>query len=263
MDYTMNGPLLDELPVGACEIAKPPRRTSGSLSSTTTIHHHGHPITTDSIRPLKTCISTGHFPDDLLVHGYVGSVSQPTVHYSRVYPVFPRDSTGFPNGKRGRMRKSFAASSRNVAHLYLTSAVTLDSGMHTTILRAPLSLPLPSEDGSPVTVVVKLAHQVCGAHQRLMEEAALFNAISPLFDEDLPYSRPESSSDHDGSGENTGSGDTSNVPKFYGFYLPVRKDGSMRFRAHAEGCDEGCQREVQWMTPILLLEESAETVVAD
>ncbi|RDX52437.1 hypothetical protein OH76DRAFT_157787 [Lentinus brumalis] len=248
MDHTANRALLAELPHGACEVAKPPRRTSGRVSSTTKCHHL---ITTDPIHPLKTSISSGRFPDDLLVYGDVGS----TVHYSRVYPVLPRDSTGFPHGKRGRMRKSFPASSRNVAHLYLTSAVTLDAGPQTTVLRAPLSLPHRASGGSLATVVVKLAQNLCGAHQRLTEEAELFNAVSPVLGEEPPHGRPDNPQELEV--------ERADIPTFYGFYLPVRKDGSMRFRAHDECCDEGCECEVRWMTPILLLEESAETVVAE
>ncbi|RPD61827.1 hypothetical protein L226DRAFT_570149 [Lentinus tigrinus ALCF2SS1-7] len=256
MHSTMDRSFLEELPTEACAEAKPTRQTSNCVPLATAAPLPT--ITTDSIYTLKTSISTEHFPDDLLVHGNVESVSQATIHYSRVYPIFPRDYTGFPGGKRGRMRKWFAdaALSRNVAHLHLASAVQLLSDAHATVLRAPLSLPHESDDGSLVSVVVKIAHHTCGAHQRLVEEAELFNAISPLLEDDPAQNEP----DADENAENR----EVKIPRFYGFYLPVRKDGSMRFRSHGELCDEECQQEVPWMTPILLLGgETEETALED
>ena len=204
-------------------------------------------ISPDQATPLKWSIPSDQFPDDLLVHDNSALKSFTTTHYARVYPVFPRDSTKFPNGKRGRMRKWFdvAALSRNVAHLHLNSADTLASDAQIAVLRAPLSLPHGPEDASLVSVVAKVAHHTCGAHHRLLVEAELFNIISPLVEEKLE------------GGENV------NIPRFYGLYLPVRKDGSTRFRSHGEGCNEDCRQEVLWKTPILLLEECAETVVTD
>ncbi|KAI0708556.1 hypothetical protein C8Q76DRAFT_799806 [Earliella scabrosa] len=203
------------------------------------------PVDVKTLPRLTAALSDEDLPDDLLVydhHGLSGCATPMPVHYARYYPSLFRDSSGF-HGKRGRMRKHFSASLRNVAHLDLNSSIQLAAGPQATVLRAPLSLPHHAEGGKTVSIAVKVARGVCGAHQSLMEEGSLFSSVSRSL-----------------THENDGNGDR--IPNFYGCYLRVRKDGSMKARSHDEGCDAECEREVFWASPILLMEECEETVCA-
>ncbi|KAI0752594.1 hypothetical protein C8Q80DRAFT_464034 [Daedaleopsis nitida] len=216
---------------------------SGSVTPQTVVNHPH----LENTNALRTVLAEDHYPDDLLVYdssARTGRATRHPIHYARLYPVLLRDSSGFPNGKRGRMPKYFSTSLRNVAHLYLDSAELLDSGSRSVVYRAPVTLP-PRKSQQSASVVAKLAHATCGAHQYLLEEAALFDNISRAYPLD----------DADTSAEE--------FPKFYGCYLPVRKDGSIRVRSHGEECDEGCEREVLWASPIVLLEQREDTAVAE
>lgn len=252
---------LRELPRNVYERTPSKRRSSPSIPATLLPKYVAPNV--DSIPALNVIIRDECLPDDLMVYdrlGITGRIAQTPIHYARFYPVLPRDSSGYPNGKRGRMHKYFSAPLRHVAHLYLDCAAQLSSGSQSVVLRTPVVLPdrLDGRDEGKmkmVSVVVKLARGVCGAHQRLMEEANLFSSVSRM----LPTTAHCSDAASDG---NTDFG-VDDIPKFYGYYLPVRRDGSMKIRAHDDGCDEECEREVMWASPILLLEECEETISAD
>ena len=51
------------------------------------------------------------------------------------------------------------------------------------------------------------------------------------------------------------------VPKFFGYYLPLKDDGEVWHETHADcGLDGEC--EVRWPSPILLVEDCGEPVGA-
>ncbi|KAM5546100.1 hypothetical protein V8D89_000226 [Ganoderma adspersum] len=98
--------------------------------------------------------------------------------------------------------------------------------------------------GGPFSVIARHMHDICGAHQRLLQEAELFNGISRLLEQDFFGLETKFAVRPGNPDSPTGSSLAVRSPYFCGFYLPMRKDGSPRVRAQDWGCDEECEGEV-------------------
>ncbi|KAI0767603.1 hypothetical protein C8Q74DRAFT_967028 [Fomes fomentarius] len=132
---------------------------------------------------------------------------------------------------------------RHVAHLYLDCAAQLSSGSQSVVLRTPVVLPdyLDGRDEGKTSMVSVVVN--------------LFSSVSRMF--------ATTAHCYDAALDGNVDFGVDDIPKFYGCYLPVRRDGSMKIRAHDDGCNEECEREIMWASPILLLEECEETISAD
>ena len=200
---------------------------------------------------LEEFIPEGLFPDVLLVHdpqqltNHKQTGGEP-VKYKRVYPVLPRDGTEHTMTDK---------TEELVANLHLDSANQLGSGHHSFVYRAPLTLPPPLSARSRTgqcTVAAKLAYRRCTDHRLLHNEADVYNALPKDAQEEYcglnivpPCHRfpvPVGAI----------------VPKLFGFYMPEGESAEMK-RDHAS-CSEGSPCRVNWMSPILLMEECGEPV---
>ncbi|RPD60675.1 hypothetical protein L227DRAFT_547709 [Lentinus tigrinus ALCF2SS1-6] len=203
------------------------------------------------IPKLEEFIPEGLFPDVLLVHDPQQltnhkQTSDDPVKYRRIYPVLPRDSDeDKPSAKKEEL----------VAHLYLHPANQFGSGHHSFVYRAPLTLPPPLSARSRTgqcTVAAKLAYRRCTAHRLLRHEADVYNAFPKDTQEEycgfnvVPpchrYPVPVGAI----------------VPKFFGFYVAEGESS----RPHSEHaiCSEDGPCRVDWMSPILLMEECGQPV---
>ncbi|KAH9848146.1 hypothetical protein C2E23DRAFT_469935 [Lenzites betulinus] len=194
------------------------------------------------------------FPDDLIVHDsahILGRATSKPIRFARVYPVLLRDHSANPNRKHGHAPEDEIL--RVSASVDMAPAERLDSAAHTTFFRVPLTLPSTAlgAQGKTVRVIAELATRVCGGHQHLLRQAGLFDSLTQW----RALHSPASSADSVSLDEDADALD--GLPRFYGFYLPVRRDGSTRLRRHDEDCDESCTREVLWTSGILLMEECA------
>ncbi|TBU30409.1 hypothetical protein BD311DRAFT_659140 [Dichomitus squalens] len=168
--------------------------------------------------------------------------------YKRYFPS-PEEPKG--NGEEETAESEATPSLKeNVAHLYLRKKNRFGSGNHSFVYRAPLTLPPPLSGRSPtgqVTVAAKLAYSRCTAHELLHNEARVYDTLPKHLQEDwcgynvVPQCRfpvPVGAI----------------TPKFFGFYLPVDKEGKFMMKRHA-GCSEDEPHAVEWASPILLMEE--------
>ncbi len=134
---------------------------------------------------LDTFIPDDLLPDDLLVHDIDNIThpesSQPHPHlpirYVRILPKTPRENAFHGRDANAHVR---------VAHLYLKHSNTLGTGHHGAVYRAPLRLRLDadSQEERTVSVAVKTAHNECGAHYMLNNEARMYAALPRSFMED-------------------------------------------------------------------------------
>ncbi|KAI0634600.1 hypothetical protein C8Q77DRAFT_1056782 [Trametes polyzona] len=164
------------------------------------------------------------------------------VKYIRAYPTFKRDSSDGDGDTR-------------VASLYLDARNRFGMGNHSFVYRAPLTLPPPLSAHSPtgqVTVAAKLAYSRCTAHGLLRNEARVYNSFPKHIQEEycgyniVPQCRFPVPA-------------TAIVPKFFGYYLPVDERGKM-LDNHHDDCDESYPCNVNWASPILLMEECGNPV---
>ncbi|OBZ65995.1 hypothetical protein A0H81_14031 [Grifola frondosa] len=199
-------------------------------------------LTRAFLREIDTQLARFHseqfFPDILMVHDPDNIANAGEYRkYMRVYPVLERDH---------KSRELGDASSPLVAHLYLDAKNRIGSGHHSYVHRTPLTTPLPMGSLSTVTVAAKTAFRKCGAHKLLTNEAQVYNSFPKELMDYFTWNferprRPLSAT----------------VPTFFGWYLPVMDDGTL-FRADHVRCESKC--EVDWPSPILLMEECGEPV---
>ncbi|KAJ6602796.1 hypothetical protein DFH09DRAFT_900011, partial [Mycena vulgaris] len=154
-----------------------------------------------------------------------------------------------------------------VAHLNLSSAPRLGVGNHSAVHRAALRLPRPLGARSPtgeVTVAAKTGFSNSEARQLLLNEGRIYGAFPKQLMEDwcglnlvAPITHPVPVH--------------AVVPKFYGYYVPVREDGSGDDTADHDKEDEAAgllhfmrstsYKDWQRMSPILLLEECGSPIM--
>ncbi|KAI0819896.1 hypothetical protein BC628DRAFT_1423422 [Trametes gibbosa] len=203
----------------------------------------------EALPKLEEFIPEEFFPDVLMVHdpdnttnqrNFDKSQSRP-IKYIRHRPEFERDDEG--------------SSEPCVAHLRLAESNRLGSGHHSYVYRAPLTLPSPLSAHSPtgqVTVAAKLAYSKCSAHNLLRNEARAYDAFPKHIQQEycgyhiVPQSRfpvPV----------------VPIVPKFYGYYLPTNDRGDV-LDSHHSKCSEARPCNVDWPSPILLMEECGSPV---
>ncbi|KAJ7075256.1 hypothetical protein B0H15DRAFT_792105 [Mycena belliarum] len=145
-----------------------------------------------------------------------------------------------------------------IAHLNLSGAPFLGVGNHSVVHRAALRLPRPLGARSPtgeVTVAAKTGFPGSEARQLLLNEGKIYGAFPAHLMEDwcglnlvAPITHPVPVH--------------AVVPKFYGYYVPVREDierekqeAVRRFKL------SGSYKAWQRMSPILLLEECGTPIV--
>ncbi|KAI0767604.1 hypothetical protein C8Q74DRAFT_967035 [Fomes fomentarius] len=159
---------------------------------------------------LDTFIPDDLLPDDLLVHD-IDNLTHPQssqspphlpIHYVRILPKTPRESAAAQNAFHGRDPNAHA----RVAHLYLKHSNTLGTGHHGSVYRAPFRLRLDadSQEERTVSVAVKTAHNECGAHYMLNNEARMYAALPRSFMEDrrvLPEDAESQPADLGGEGD--------------------------------------------------------------
>ncbi|KAM5546088.1 hypothetical protein V8D89_000214 [Ganoderma adspersum] len=201
---------------------------------------------------LEEFIPEGLFPDILLVHdpaeltNHTQLGSEP-VKYKRLFPALARDVS---KGIKG------LPTTQNVAHLHLHKRNRLGTGHHSYVYRAPLTLPPPLSARSHTgqcTVAAKLAFPHCTAHALLANEGKVYSELPRHTQEEYcgfnivpPCNYPVPVG--------------AIVPKFYGYYVPMGEDGeAMKGYNEERGvhrwCDESGECEVEWTSPILLMEE--------
>ncbi|KAI0658069.1 hypothetical protein C8Q70DRAFT_918023 [Cubamyces menziesii] len=212
-------------------------------------------FSTKGLPKLEEAIPEAFLPDILLVHDpdrttqHASNPNEPIKYRRVIYPL-PQLGVEEANGAEER-----------VAHLHLRQKSRLGRGNHSFVYHAPLTLPPPLSAYSPtgqVTVAAKLAFPCCSAHALLHNEARAYSAL------------PEDAQ-HEYCGYNIIPPCYFPVPvvpiapKFYGFYLPVDKDGKFmdEFALHEKEhrrCPGGDSCRVPWISPILLMEECGKPV---
>ncbi|KAJ7510895.1 hypothetical protein B0H11DRAFT_1701123, partial [Mycena galericulata] len=152
-----------------------------------------------------------------------------------------------------------------IAHLNLSSAPRLGRGNHSVVHRAALRLPTPLSARSPTgeaTVAAKTGFSNSEARELLQNEGQMYGAFPRHLMEGwcgynlvAPVTHPVPVG--------------AVVPKFYGYYVPVREDVE---RERGEADEETALRRFkssksynEWarMSPILLLEECGSPIVAE
>ncbi|KAI0767605.1 hypothetical protein C8Q74DRAFT_1219434 [Fomes fomentarius] len=139
---------------------------------------------------LDTFIPDDLLPDDLLVHD-IDNLTHPQssqasphlpVRYVRILPKTPREKADAQNAFYGRDSNAHV----RVAHLYLKRSNNLGTGNHSSVYRAPFRLRLDADslEERTVSVAVKTAHNECGAHYMLNNEARMYTALPRSFMED-------------------------------------------------------------------------------
>ncbi|KAI0658078.1 hypothetical protein C8Q70DRAFT_1135933 [Cubamyces menziesii] len=231
-------------------------------------------FSTKDLPKLEENIPEAFLPDILLVHDpeqttrhTSGAPNEPVTYRRVVYRLpqsggvkpdeneVPQSLTDYTLPTKG------SDTEERVAHLHLRKTNQLGTGHHSSVYRAPLTLPPPLSAHSPtgqVTVAAKLAFPHCTAHALLHNEARTYNAfpehaqlhycgynVVPPCHYQVPVGPI--------------------VPKFYGFYLPVGEDGKFldEFALHGKEhktCNEDQACRVPWISPILLMEECGEPV---
>ncbi|KAH9848129.1 hypothetical protein C2E23DRAFT_469180 [Lenzites betulinus] len=206
---------------------------------------------------LEEFIPDGLLPDVLLVHdpdrttGHDQAIDQP-VTYKRVVYKRPRDT-----------RPTLVHTDKpRIGHLHLRSDNRLGEGHHSHVYRVPLTLPEPLSAHShtgQVTVAAKLAIGECTAHFLLHNEARVYEQFPQQAQQEYcgfnivpPCRFPVPVGPI--------------VPKYYGFYLPFDEDGDTwditaeEAREVHQECTEDEPCELDWPSPILLMEECGEPV---
>ncbi|KAJ7479762.1 hypothetical protein FB451DRAFT_1031491, partial [Mycena latifolia] len=197
---------------------------------------------------LEEFIPEEYFPDIL----YVQSQELVPRKYKRVWPRFARDTepaTAFNTDTNLR-----------IAHLNLSSAPRIGVGNHSVVVRAALRLPRPLGARSPtgeVTVAAKTGFPNEEARRLLHNEGKIYGAFPKHLMEDwcglnlvAPITHPVPVH--------------AVVPKFYGYYVPVREDDyEKEDEATALARFERSNSYKDWkrMSPILLLEECGDPIV--
>ena len=206
----------------------------------------------EDLPKLEEFIPEGLFPDFLLVHdptrrtNHTQSRSKP-IKYKRLFPAFPRDLT---KAVKGRPMTELTA------HLHLDKSSRLGTGNHSYVYRALLTLPPPLSARSHTgqcTVAAKLAFPQCSAHTLLANEGKVYSKLPRHTQEEYcgfnivpPCNYPVPVG--------------AIAPKFYGYYVPMEEDGTV-MQAYSEekrrhrGCDGSRPCKVEWVSPILLMEE--------
>ncbi|KAM5546094.1 hypothetical protein V8D89_000220 [Ganoderma adspersum] len=227
-------------------------KSSNSVSEAPSESPHD-PFSIEGLPKLEEFIPEDCFPDVLMVHdpdnttrsrkkgdSEVDSDKDKPVMYKRYRPDFTN-----PERKE----------KENVAHLYLRKANRFGVGNHSHVYRAPLTLPPPLTARSAtgqVTVAAKLAYHRCTAHHLLHNEARVYDTLSKDMQEDwcgynvVPQCRypvPVGAI----------------APKFFGYYLPIDADGMPSKASHPK-CSEERPCDVEWASPILLMEECGSPV---
>ncbi|KAI0761349.1 hypothetical protein BD413DRAFT_486168 [Trametes elegans] len=181
-----------------------------------------------------------HDPDNAT---YQKTAQSKPVKYIRSYPVLKCDDAETVDG------------GPRTAHLHLSKANRIGTGNHSYVYRAPLTLPPPLSAHSPtgqVTVAAKLSYQRCTAHGLLRNEAKVYDSFPKHIQEEYcgydivpPCRFPVPA--------------TAVVPKFFGYYLPVNERGDV-LDNHHDNCSEDNPCDVDWPSPILLMEECGNPV---
>ncbi|KAH9903246.1 hypothetical protein C8Q73DRAFT_751029 [Cubamyces lactineus] len=235
-------------------------------------------FSTKGLPKLEEAIPEAFLPDILLVHDpdrtthHASDPNEPIKYRRVVYPVPQLGVEGASGVKTAENEGSQSPTDyvlpprdseaeERVAHLHLKQENRLGQGNHSFVYQAPLTLPSPLSAYSPtgqVTVAAKLAFPRYSAHALLHNEARAYSAF------------PEHAQ-HEYCGYNIIPPCYFPVPvvpiapKFYGFYLPVDKDGkfvdelALHEKEHRRysGGESG---RVPWISPILLMEECGEPV---
>ncbi|TBU57919.1 hypothetical protein BD310DRAFT_820528 [Dichomitus squalens] len=320
---------------------QPSRVRADSQSSANTIPNHdskdGSPTTAipsedlyslAGLPVLEDSIPAENLPDELIVHD-PHDLPYP-VRYVRVNPV-TKYSRQFAFPVRDPRD---AVPPRRVAQLHLENDNHIGNGAHSTVFRAPLTLPLAagSEVATRVRVVAKTPAPDCGSHRQLHQEARMYHSFPRTLYEQhkqqeyvaKPVPVPTAAADaviSDGASalsssqssdepsirvgggrrklswreqfklkrpvlkltgkksSTTAAGSEASlaraprsvaqggivreltttdvapvVPKFYGYYLLLKPDGTIYFDTHDE-CDEDGTCEVAWPPAMLLIED--------
>ncbi|EKM57233.1 uncharacterized protein PHACADRAFT_254886 [Phanerochaete carnosa HHB-10118-sp] len=210
------------------------------------------PFSIQDIPKLEESIPHYYFPDILFVHdpheltatsldSYedVGEESfepRAPLVYKRVFPELHRD-------KARDLEQP--TSPKREAHLHLAHQNRMGVGNHSLVYRAPLTLPVPlsahSRNGK-VTVAAKSAFPKFRARELLANEAKMYSRFPEHLSQDwcgynlvTPIKHPVPVGPV--------------VPKFFGYYVPTRGDGSL-----VDVFDAGVP------SPVLLLEECGKPV---
>ncbi|KAI1792708.1 hypothetical protein LXA43DRAFT_1180799 [Ganoderma leucocontextum] len=236
---------------------------SGNKASEATPAPPRDPYSVEGLPKLEEFIPDEFFPDVLMVHDPDNTTksrkdddSEPDsdkdkpIMYKRYYPN-PDRKMGSAEGNASTAPKE----KENVAHLYMRKANRFGVGNHSHVYRAPLTLPPPLTAPAPtgqVTVAAKLAYGRCSAHHLLHNEARVYDTLAKDMQEDwcgynvVPQCRypvPVGAI----------------APKFFGYYLPVNDEGKPMRKRHPS-CTEERPCNVQWASPILLMEECGSPV---
>lgn len=179
----------------------------------------------------------------LIRHSYAGvevygeNEGEPTLkRYKRVWPKFPRDKepgTLFNTNPRCASiafdsQKTITPDAQlNIGRLDLAGEDILGTGNHSVVFRAPLQFPHPLSADSPtnqVTVAAKTAISKSEARQLLNNEAHIYSKFPKHLMEHYtgfhlvkPCTHPVPVN--------------AIVPKFFGFYVPVREEREAERRA--------------------------------
>ncbi|KAJ7704152.1 hypothetical protein B0H16DRAFT_1346916 [Mycena metata] len=142
-----------------------------------------------------------------------------------------------------------------IAHLNMSSAPCLGVGNHSSVHRAALRLPIPLSARSPtgeVTVAAKTGFSNEEARRLLHNEGKMYDAFPKHLQEDwcglnlvAPITHPVPVG--------------AVVPKFYGYYVPVREDVEREkqeaVRAEKKAQNDPGHKAWERLSPILLLQE--------
>ena len=212
------------------------------------------PYSVENVPKLEEFLPIEYYPDYLHVHdpnsvttasyrnyGYrKQSVEKAeTIVYKRVFPKLPRDPPD----------SSASSTPLRVAHLHLTQNHRFGVGHHSLVHHAPLTLPEPlsahSRNGR-VIVAAKSAFNHESARHLLNREAKIYNAFPRHLSEDwcgfnlaTPCKHPVPAGPV--------------VPKFYGYYVPVKMEDGKEVLRNDEKDSES-------PSPILLMEECGKPV---
>lgn len=212
------------------------------------------PYSVEDIPKLEEFLPIEYYPDYLHVHdpnsvttasyrnyGYrkQGIENTATIVYKRVFPKLPRDPAD----------SSASSTPTRVAQLHLAQTHRFGVGHHSLVHHAPLTLPEPlsahSRNGR-VVVAAKSAFNHESARHLLNREAKIYNAFPRHLSEDwcgfnlvTPCKHPVPVGPV--------------VPKFYGFYVPVKMEDGKEVLRNDE-------KDFESPSPILLMEECGNPV---
>ncbi|KAI0329808.1 hypothetical protein GY45DRAFT_1324614 [Cubamyces sp. BRFM 1775] len=230
-------------------------------------------FSTKDLPTLGEKLPEAFLPDILLVHDperttrHTSTPHEPIKYRRVVYRVPQSSDVESDNTQGSQSLTDYVLPPRDpdaedrIAHLHLRQTNRLGTGHHSSVYRAPLTLPPPLSAYSPtgqVTVAAKLAFPHCTAHALLHNEARTYHAFPEHAQQEYcgynivpPCHYPVPIGPI--------------VPRFYGFYLPVDKDGNftdefaLHGKEHSRCTEDGACR-VPWISPILLIEECGEPI---